>query len=119
MELGMGKKARYYLIAIYQPDEDNDERVKILDRYFIKKNKDKAKIIYKNKIYELKEYFEDIDENYNHKDLIKLKIIFIHNIINMRLMFQNCYTLISLSDKNKTNIKIYITNPYCMFFRCK
>ena len=50
MELGIGKKARYYLIAIYQPDEDNDERVKILDEDFITKNKDKAKIIYKNKI---------------------------------------------------------------------
>ena len=50
MELGTGKKARYYLIAIYQRDEKNDKKVKILDRYFIKKNKDKAKIIYKNKI---------------------------------------------------------------------
>ena len=93
MELGIGKKARYYLIAKYKPDKDNDEKLKILDEDFIKKNKDKAKIIYKNKIYELKEYFEDIDENYNHKDLIKLKIIFIHNIIDMSYMFYDCYTL--------------------------
>ena len=120
MELGMGKKARYYLIAIYKPDENNDKRVKILDEDFIKINKDKAKIIYKNKIYELKEYFEDIDENYNHKDLIKFKIIFIHNIINMSHMFHNCYTLISLSDNNEiSNIKIYITNSHCMFRGCK
>ena len=119
MELGMGKKARYYLIAKYKPDENNDEKVKILDRYFIKKNKDKAKIIYKNKIYELKEYFEDIDTNYNHKDLIKIKIIFIHNIINMSYMFYDCYTLISLYDNNETNIKIYITNSHCMFRACK
>ena len=116
----MGKKARYYLIAIYQPDEKNDKKVKILGRYFIKKNKDKAKILYKNKIYELKEYFEDIDENYNHKDLIKLKIIFIHNIIDMSYMFYGCYTLISLSDNNEiSNIKIYITNSHCMFRGCK
>ena len=46
MELGIGKKARYYLIAKYK----TDKRVKILGRNFIKKNKDKAKIIYKNKI---------------------------------------------------------------------
>ena len=113
MELGMGKKARYYLIAIYKPDENNDKKVKILGRNFIKKNKDKAKILYKNKIYELKEYFEDIDENYNHKDLIKLKIIFIHNIIDMSYMFYDCYTLISLSDKDKiSNMKKYILlNP--------
>ena len=119
MELGMGKKVIYYLIAIYKPDENNDEMVKILDEDFIKKNKDKAKIIYKNKIYELKEYFEDIDTNYNHKDLIKFKIIFIHNIIDMSYMFYNCYTLISLSDNNEiSNIKIYITNSHCMFREC-
>ena len=113
MELGIGKKARYYLIAKYKPDKDNDEKLKILDEDFIKKNKDKAKIIYKNKIYELKEYFEDIDTNYNHKDLIKIKIIFIHNIINMSYMFYDCYTLISLYDNNEiSNIKIYITNSY-------
>ena len=51
--IGMGKKARYYLSAIYKPNEKNDKRVKILGRNFIKKNKDKAKILYKNKIYEL------------------------------------------------------------------
>ena len=50
MELGMEKKARYYLMVIYKPDENNDKKVKILDRYFIKGNKDKAKIRYKNKI---------------------------------------------------------------------
>ena len=116
----MGKKARYYLSARYKPDENNDKKVKILDRYFIKGNKDKAKIRYKNKICELKEYFEDIDDNYNHKDLIKFKIIFIHNIIDMSHMFYDCYTLISLSDNNEiSNIKIYITNSHCMFRGCK
>ena len=114
MELGIGKKARYYLIAKYKPDKDNDEKLKIVDENFIKKNKDKAKILYKNKIYELKEYFEDIDENYNHKDLIKLKIIFIHNIIDMSYMFYDCYTLFSLYDNNEiSNMKkIYITKSY-------
>ena len=94
------------------------KKVKILDEDFIKKNKDKAKILYKNKIYELKEYFEDIDTNYNHKDLIKFKIIFIHNIIDMSYMFFNCDKLISLSDKNETNIKIYITDSLSMFYEC-
>ena len=43
MELGIGKKARYYLIAIYKPDENNDEKLKILDEDFIKKIKIKLK----------------------------------------------------------------------------
>ena len=119
MELGKRKKARYYLIAKYKPHEKNDKKVKILGRYFIKKSKDKAKILYKNRIHELKEYFEDIDTNYNHKDLIKFKIIFIHNIIDMSYMFYDCYTLISLYDNNEiSNIKIYITNSYFMLVRC-
>ena len=54
---------------IYQPDEKNEKKVKIFDAVFIYKNIDKCKIIYRNKKYELKEYFEDIDINYNHKDL--------------------------------------------------
>ena len=118
MELGLGKKARYYLIAIYKPDEKNDKRVKILGRYFIKKNKDKAKIIYKNKIYELKEYFEDIDTNYNHKDLIKFKIIFIHNIIDMSYMFYECNSLMSLPDISNLNLS-RVNSMKHMFCGCK
>ena len=41
MELGMGKKARYYLIAKYKPDKN--KKVKILGRNFIKKIKIKLK----------------------------------------------------------------------------
>ncbi len=43
------------------------------------KNKGKCEIIYKNKQFELKEYLEDIDKNYN-KNLIKLKLK-INNIL--------------------------------------
>ena len=31
------KKSNYYFIAYYQPDEYNEEKVKILDEEFIKK----------------------------------------------------------------------------------
>ena len=41
MELGIGKKARYYLSAIYKPDKN--KKVKILDEDFIKKIKIKLK----------------------------------------------------------------------------
>ena len=49
MELGIGKKARYYLIAKYKPDKDNDEKLKILDENFIKKIKIKLKYYIKLK----------------------------------------------------------------------
>ena len=87
MKNGREKKAIYCLMAKYKPEKDNKKKLKILDKYFIKRNRNKCKIIYKNKIYEIKEYFEDIDINNNNKDFVKIKLIFIHNIINMSFMF--------------------------------
>ena len=124
MENGIKKKASYYMIAKYLPNEFNKEKAKILGGDFIKRNKNKYKIIYKSKIYELVECFEDIDNKYNHKDLIKIKLIFFHNIIDISYIFDNCYFLISLSAKNKTNLgkyyfKIYYTNLNCMLYGCE
>ena len=121
---GNEKKLNYYFTAIYLPDENNKKKVKILDENFIESNKNKCKIIYNNKIYELKEYFEDIDINYNHKDLIKCKLLFINNIIDMSYMFYDCDSLISLSFNNETNLYIsklqmYIINMSYMFYECK
>ena len=124
MEGGIKKKEKYYFIAKYNSNEKYKEKVKILDKEFIKNNKDKCKIIYKNKKYELKEYFEDIDINYNIKYPIKIKIIFIHNFIDMSYMFYKCDTLISLSDNNNKNLNnmyshIHINNLSFMFYGCK
>ena len=51
------KKAGYYFTVKYKSNENNRNKVKILDEEFIERNKNKCKIIYNNKIYELKEYF--------------------------------------------------------------
>ena len=118
------KKKIYYIIAYCKPNEKNEERVKIFDNIFIRKNKNKCKIIYKSKIYELKEYFEDIDKDYNHKDLIKFKLTFIHNIIDISYIFNNCDSLISLTANHEINInssfsKINFINMSCSFKGCK
>ena len=120
-----GKKNKIiYFIINYQPNENNNEKVKILDKVFIEKNKNKSKILYKNKLYELKEYFEDIDRNYNHKDSIKFKLIFVHNIIDLSYAFYNCDSLISSSDNNEINqnisyLQFFIINASYMFYNCK
>ena len=103
--------------AIYQPNENNNEKVKIFGREFIKKNKNKCKIIYKCKKKDLKEYLEDVDINYNHKDKIKIKIIFVKNIIDISFMFSECNFLSSL--KLEFNNKIRIINLSYMFNGCK
>ena len=69
---------RLILDLIFNPNENNenkeDNKIRIFGARFINKNKGKYKIIYKNKKFKLKEYFEDIDKNYNN-DLIRFKLI--------------------------------------------
>jgi len=45
---------------IYKKSGNNEDKLKIFGEEFVKNNKDKCKIIYNNKEYELKEYLEDI-----------------------------------------------------------
>ena len=63
------------------------------------KIKKKCKIIYNNKKYKLKEYFDEIDKYYNPKiKEIKIKLIGINRITNMKEMFYGCVHLTSLSE---------------------
>ena len=84
--------------------------IRIFGENFVKNNKNKCKIIYKNKIYDLKEYFEEIDDNYNREAKeIKLKLIFWENITDMSYMFEGCSQLKSMSEYSKGNKNIIIT----------
>ena len=62
-----------------------------------------CKIIYKNKEYELKEYFEDIDNNYNQKDEISIKLKINKDIFNMSKMFFECNSLLEIKEITKKN----------------
>ena len=123
---------------IYKPNENKDEKkeklkefkniknlpviddkeysgdvIRILDKYFIKNNKNKGKLIYKNKKYELKEFFEEIDNNYKDKDIIKLKLYGINNISDMSRMLYGYYHLSSFSEINiPQNINDFINIFY-------
>ena len=120
-----------YLILIYKPNEEKKEKlekikklyenklillddekdykadtIKIFGKSFVKKNKKKCKIIYNNKMFELKEYFHEIVNNYNREiKEIKLKLIGIQNVSKMEEIFNGCYYLTSISEykieKNK------------------
>ena len=105
------KKKKLYTFSIFNDlhlidsKEYSGEVLRILDKYFVKNNKNKGKLIYKNKKYELKEYLEEIDNNYKDKDIIKLKIYGINNISDMSRMFYGCYHLTSFSEySNQQNI---------------
>ena len=120
-----------YFIMIYKPNENKKEKkdkmkkfkeeirfrlddekeykedvIRIFGKYFVKQNKNKCKIIYNNKKYKLKEYFDQIDNNYNSKiKEIKIKLIGINHITNMKEMFYGCYHLTSLSESKNDGAK--------------
>ena len=86
--------------------EYTDNILRIFRKKFVIHNKNKCQIIYKDKIYNIKEYFEDIDNNSHQEDLIKLKLTGIKNIKDLSYMFYGCFQLIEISipkDTKKTN----------------
>ena len=81
------KEEYFYIEMVYKPKKDNSSHVCILGKAFVFNNKNNCKIIYKDKKYELKQLFEHIDYNYNHKDEIKIKLKINKNITDMSYLF--------------------------------
>ena len=100
---------------IYKPNKDG--KVRIFGEKFVKNNKQNCKIIYNNKEYELKEYINDIDKEYNNKDEIKIKLKGINKVTDMRDMFSYCNTLSSLPDISKWDTS-KVSNMSGMFCGC-
>ena len=78
--------------------------MKILGKTFINNNQFKGEIIYNKHRFDLKEYFEDFDDNDNKTDKIKLLLCLDDNIHDISYLFYKCDSLISLSD-SKTKLK--------------
>ena len=93
--------------------EDNEEiekkeKLPIFGKNFVENNIDKCKIIYNNEDngeneYNLCEYINDIDDNFNSNDIIKIKLKGYNNITNMSFMFSECKSLSLLPDISKWN----------------
>ena len=117
-----------YFEIIYKPKKDNqnknkifdyeyylleekffkdESKIKIFDNGFINKNKDKCKIIYQNKEYELKENFEDIDNHYQNKEEISFVLKINKNINDISRMFIECDKLLIIRDISNV---IYFNN---------
>ena len=89
---------------LYDEREYEEDIIRIFGKYFVKENKNKCKIIYNNKKYKLKEYFEEIDKDYNSEiDEIKLKLVGINQITNLKEIFYGCYYLSSVSESQNEN----------------
>ena len=98
---------------IYKIDK-NEKEIKLFGSTFIKNNKDKCKFIYKDKEYEIKEYFNIKKIN---DDFLEIKLKDINNITDMSFLFSKCSSLSSLPDISKWSTN-NITNMSNLFSYC-
>ena len=92
--------------------------IKIFGTDFVINNKDNCKIIHKNKIYKLMDYFEINEYNKNkNNDILEIKLLGINNITDLSYMFSNCVSLISLPDIFKLDTSKCTKMSY-MFNNC-
>ena len=84
---------------------------KILNKIFLSKNMKRAKIIINNKLYNLEENIE------NEKQIFKIKIKFLDNIIYLNSMFKDCESLSSVYNFQNINTK-YLKTIYDLFYGC-
>jgi len=90
---------------------------KCFGEIFVKNNKDKCKIIYKEKEYELLPYFKDVIKEDIGEELI-IKLIGISKITNCTNMFFGCTSLYSLPDIKNWDTG-NITDMTGMFTYCR
>ena len=95
---------------IYKNTENNKE-IKIFSEIFVLNNIKIAKIIINNKQNELKEKIG------NEKQLFKIKIKFLNNIVYLNSMFEDCQTLLSVNNFLNLNTK-YLKAISRLFYGC-
>ena len=98
-----------YFKLVYKLSNDATKLTRIFDGYYVKKNKNRAKIIFNNREYPLKEYFEEIDKNYKPREKIVIILKCFHNILNFNSMFLKCTNLLSMSEYSKIDKEQYIS----------
>ena len=93
---------RYQMKYKIEKTKSYNVQLKILDKIFVKNNRNKGKIIIENKKYYLKEF---IQLNNFKKSELKIDILFNENISNISYMFNNSKSLKEFSMKNNIENK--------------
>ena len=94
--------------------EDNKKYIKLFGNNFVYENKDKCKIEVNDKQKQINQFYRIED---NLKEL-EIKIIGNNNITNMSYMFEECDTLLELSDISQWNTS-KVVDMSNMFNQCK
>ena len=100
----------------YKVKKNQKEKLRLFSSYFIKKNKLMCKIIFKNRIYEIKEFLDDIYLNYKDEGFAAIKLIILNNIVDIRKMFEGCISLVSITElTNNNKLKIINVNIWYLY----
>jgi len=110
----MGNKNESYINIIYDAKKDYKDKIKIFGYKFVENNKNKCQMIIDNKVYEISDKY---DIMYYNNNILNVKLKGINNITNMRGMFINCSSLLSLHGNSKWNTN-NVTDMHGMFKGC-
>ena len=99
------------IILKYKIEQENPQ---ILGEEFVKNNKGICKIIYENKEYDLR---TTVDLFSTNRENLEVKLIGISKVTNMSYMFDNCDSLLNLSDISNLDTS-NVTDISHMFHNC-
>ena len=109
-------RKKYDYITINYNINKNDKKIKIFGNKFVENNKNICQISYGDAYYELTEFLEIKNEENNK--MLEIKLLGIDKIIDASYMFDECKSLITLTDITKWNTK-NITNMSNIFHLCE
>ena len=102
-------------IKIIYKINNQEKRIKIFGTEFVNLNKNVCKIIFQNKIYNLKEYFDC--SKCKNESFLKIKLSGISYIKDIEQMFHNSTSLYKLPDISKINTEKF-KSLYSIFYNC-
>jgi len=92
---------------------ENSDRINILGEIFVNNNRNKLKIVYKGKEYDLQEEF--VNGQINDEKVIDIELKGLNNLDNLSYMFYGCTSLIEIleiKDWDISNVND-ISNMFC------
>jgi len=105
-------------IDIFYQIQGNQQRLKLFGDNFVKNNKNNCKIIINGNKYELCNYINISNYNYNHNSKIfKIQLTGIKSISDMSYMFHKCNNLFSIPYLSQINTS-KVTSMRCLFEHC-
>ena len=110
------KLAQTNVITIKYKNKKNEEEISLLGDKFIYNNKNNVQLLINEKSIDLKKTYNKKKIKFN-KDTLEVKLKILSPLTNMSYMFNNCSSIISISDIHRINTS-NVTNMSYLFCNC-